>query len=309
MIEILKYGQEPRPGLILPSWYSRRKRIARKQEGMLWVPQKGILRVEHNTGGVGTATPGTAVTTGAASTTKGTPAEIFASTSFDTYWLRVVASDYATPATNSQGCLDILIGAATEEVLIANLLMGSCGRVSGSAERQPKTWDFPLYIPAASRIAAQAAGARVSTAMRVWMFLYGGDGLPPFRLGGKVTTYGVTVPNGTAITPGGSGAEGAWTQIAASSSEDHFAFVPSFQPSADTTLNDLAFQVDIGFGAATEKLLAEYWFGTTNDEAMGGPVNSMPAFQDVPSGTRLVMRASNSGANDAGYSGAIHAVS
>jgi hypothetical protein len=36
----------------------------------------------------------------------------------------------------------------------------------------------------------------------------------------------------------------------------------------------------------------------------------MPCFADVPSGTRLVMRVSNSGANDVGnYNGVIHAVS
>lgn len=276
----------------------------------LWVPQKGTRRLDHNTGAVGTATPGTSVTTGAASGTKGAVSQLIASTAFDAYWVTVIASDYRLAATASQGCLDILIGAATEEVLIPDLLMGYCGHAAGSGCLGPKRWDFPLYIPAGSRLAAQAAGARVSTAFRVWVFLYGGDGYPAFRVGSKVTTYGVTVPVGTTVTPGASGAEGSWTQITASTSESHFAFVPSYQASGDTTINDRALAVDLGVGSATEEeIMQSWWFNTNSNESMSGPINSMPCFQDVPASTRLVMRASNSGANDGGYNAAVHGVS
>jgi len=129
-------------------------------------------------------------------------------------------------------------------------------------------------------------------------------------VGSKVTTYGGTAPNGVAITPGASGAEGSWTQIAATSSEDHFAFVPSFQVENDTTVNNLFYAVDIGIGSATEEEIGQWLFSTNSNESMQGPFgNTMPAFQDVPSGTRLVMRASNNSTNDAQYGAAIHAVS
>jgi len=267
--------------------------------------------VEHNTGTVGTANPGTSVTTGATSGTKGTAVTLIASTAFETYWVRVIAHSYSFSATASQGCLDILRGTATEDILIPDLLMGYCGWVAGSSTTLgPKVWDFPLYIPAGTRLAAQAAGARVSTAMRVAIYLYGGDGLPPFRVGSKVTTYGVTVPNGTTVTPGATGAEGAFTQITASTTEDHFALVPSWQVSGATAVNLRALAVDIGVGAATEEEIAQsYWFSTDALEAMSGPHNSMPCFQDIPSGTRLTVRASNSGANDATYNCALHGVS
>jgi hypothetical protein len=278
---------------------------------MLWVPQKGPLLVQHNFGAVGTATPGTSCSTGGSASTKGTAVEIFSSTNFDAYWVTVIASQYGTAGAAAEGCLDILVGAATEEVLIPNLLMGYCGGSTSTAGQGAKRWDFPLYIPAGQRIAAQVAGARTSTAMRVGLFLYGGNGYPPFRVGSKVTTYGIgTVPNGTAITPGASGAEGAYAQITAATSEDHFALVPSFQVATDGTTSLLHQMVDIGIGAATEEQIAEsYWFATDTNEKMCGPINSMPCFQDIPSGTRLAMRASNSGANDAAYQGAIHAVS
>ncbi len=316
MIETIKYGKEPRPCLILPPWYPKWKprRNLHSELGMMWVPRKGNLLREHNTGSVSPTglLPGTSVTTGATATTKGAAAQIFASTSFDTYWVTVLAHGLGNAATASEGCLDLLLGAATEEVIIANMLMGYAGiSTSTGGGRGPKRWDFPLYIPAGSRIAAQAASARTSFALRVWVFLFGGCGLPPYRLGGKITTYGIgTVPNGTTITPGASGAEGAWTEIAASTSEDHFALVPSFQVSGDTTINNLLQQVDLGIGAATEEQVAEgYWFFTEGGETMSGPEPSMPCFQDIPSGTRLVMRASNGGTNDGGYNGAIHAVS
>jgi hypothetical protein len=277
---------------------------------MLWVPQKGTVRVEHNTATVGSANIGTAVTTGGSSSTKGTPAELIASTAFDAYWITILASGYGTTGTACQGAMDILVGAATEEVLIANLLMGHCGSIAG-AGNGPKRWDFPLYIPSGTRIAAQSAGARTSTDVRVAVFLHGGNGYPPFRVGTKVTTYGMgTVPNGTSITPGASGGEGSWTQITASTSEDHFAFVPSFQVSGDTGVQLRNYALDIGIDAATEEEIAQsYWFSTDSLEFMGGPHNSFPCFRDVPASTRMVMRVSNSGTNDNAYDAVIHAVS
>lgn len=279
---------------------------------MLVIPQKGNLLVQQSMGTVGAATPGISVTTGAAAGTKGTPAEHFAATNFDAFWVKVIARGYGTSVAASQGCLDVLIGAATEEVLIANLLMGYCGGRDGANSTLGwKCWDFPLYVPSGSRLAVQAAGNRTSTAFTTGIYLYGGTVSPNFRVGGKVTTYGVSaVPNGTTITPGASGAEGAWAEITASTSEDHFAVVPSFQVTGDTSTSFLTFAVDIGLGAATEEEIAQsYWFRTDTAETMDGPMPSMPCFQDIASGTRLVMRASNSGANDGGYNGALHCVS
>lgn len=168
---------------------------------------------------------------------------------------------------------------------------------------------FPLYIPAGSRLSAKAAGLRVSTAMTVAIWLYGGDGLPPFRVGSKVTTYGVTVPNGTSITPGATGAEGAWAQITASTTADHFALVPSFQLGADTVVSNNRYAVDIGLGAATEEeIVQSEWYVTSGDETCTNFGPHLPSFQDIPSGSRLSLRASCSGTADV-VDAAIHAVS
>lgn len=274
---------------------------------MLWVPQKGRIMVEHNFATTGSANMGTSVTTGGSSSAKGTAVEIYASTSFDAYMVSVFACEYSSSGVASQVCLDILIGASTEEVIIPNLLAGGAGSLVTSG---PKRWDFPLYIPAGSRIAAQAAGQRTSSSLRVGVVLQGGHGSPNHRVGGKVTTYGIgTVPSGTAITPGGSGAEGSWTEITASTSEDHFCLVPSFQVD-DATANNRYFVNDIGIGSATEEMIFEsYWYITDTAESCAGAINSMPVFQDIPSGTRLAMRSSCNSVIDAAYTAAIHAVS
>lgn len=277
---------------------------------LLWVPQKGVLQEQDNAGSVGTTGIGTSITTGAASGTKGTAVELITTTTFDAYWVTVLASNYGRSVAASQGCMDLLLGAATEEILVADMLMGYCGGGAASNFAGCKRWDFPLYVPGGSRLAAQAAGQRTSAALNVAVYLYGGQAVPPFRVGGKVTTYGVTVPNGTTVSPGASGVEGAFAQITASSSADHFALVPSFQLTGDTTTNLRELTVDMGIGAATEEVAGNsYWYHTASDESMEGPTPSMPWFQDIPSGTRLTMRASNSGTNDGGYNGAIHGVS
>lgn len=284
---------------------------------MLWVPQKGVLRYEHNYGGVGSSAPGTSVTTGASASTKGTPVQLIASTAFDSYLMLITADNYGASATTSRGCLDILVGAATEEVLIANLLMGFCGNAAGG--NGPKTWLFPLYVPAGTRIAAQVAGDRTSTAMRVGIQLYGGDGYPPFRVGQRVVTYGIgTVPAGVSVTPGASGVEGSWTEITASTTENHFCIVPSAQPpTGDTTLTASTVFMDIGVGAATEEIVAgggmesSYIFNLDATERVCGPANYIPTFADIPSGQRLTARLSRNSAADtvANWECALHCVS
>jgi hypothetical protein len=117
-----------------------------------------------------------------------------------------------------------------------------------------------------------------------------------------------TIPAGTSVTPGTNFSEGSYAVIATATSGDHFAFVPSFQVTGDTTTNLRYIQVDMGFGAATEDtLLQNIEFMTTGNEEMAG--FSFPIFNDVPAGTRLTFRASNSGTNDGAYNAAIHAVS
>lgn len=281
---------------------------------MLFIPQKGIIRSEHNMGSVGTLTPGTSCTTGGTSSTKGTPAEIFASTSFDAYAIEIMAFNYALAATAAEGMMDILIGSATEEIMIPNLMMGNAGgpNVAGVPSNVGKSWMFPIYIPSGSRIAVQAAGARVNTAFSVGIRLWGGHAIPIWRVGSKVLTYGVgTVPNGVTVAQGASGAEGSWVEITSSTSENHFAILPSYQIAAQTTITQRAYTLDISIGASTaEELIGDsYWFACGTGEQMGGSWPHIPTFIDIPSGTRLAARVSSSGAANTTSQVVLHCVS
>lgn len=281
---------------------------------MLFIPQKGKILQQHNTGAAGALNIGTTVTTGSPSSTFGADVELIASTNFDAYWIEIMACDYALSATACEGMLTILIGSDPEEILIENLLMGHCGgpNVAAIPAGLGKKWAFPLYIPSGSRIAARAAGARTNTDLRVAVHIFGGHGMPPFRVGNHVQSWpsSPSVPRGQSITPGASGAEGNWTEIAASASSG-FCVVPSFQVATDTTVTQRTYAFDIGIGASTQEqeIMQSYWYVTGTGEEMTGHWPLMPCFADIASGSRLVARVSNSGTNDTAYDAMLHVVS
>jgi hypothetical protein len=212
-----------------------------------------------------------------------------------------------------------MIGAATEEVLIPDLLAGHCGDFAADGPG-PKIWEFPLYIPAGSRLGARAAGTTVNNSeLWVCIRLLGGDGYPPFRVGEKVTTYGIgTLPAGKACPAGTSGTDGAFdNQIVASTTCDHFAFVPSLQGPTDTTLIVNYRNLNFGVGSAADPTnvipiggSSQGWqFKMDTTEHVSGPWPSMPAFQDVPAGSEICARLSSSGVDDAAaWEVACHAV-
>jgi hypothetical protein len=275
---------------------------------MLWVPKRGVLLQEHNLTADGSclALPGTAITTGSSSTSKGTAVQMIASTAFDAFWVVIEVYAVGLSATTSKCALDILIGAATEAVLIPNLLVGGAGNpaVAGPGAQVRA---FPLYIPAGSRLAAQAAGLRTSAQVNVVIRLYGGDGYPPWRVGSKVVTYrgAGAIPTGVSCTPAtGESAPNLDQEITSSTSEDHFAVFPSLQNGTDTTITPAKnMAVHIGIGAATSEPLggtmSHFIFKTDTTEFLEGPANPIPVFADIPSGSRLVVGIGTSQTADA----------
>lgn len=272
---------------------------------MLWTPSKGALLYEQTHGSSGTTDPGVQVMTGAAASTKGTVVQLIASTAFDSYLMQVVVTGIGVSAGTTRMCVDILTGAATEEVLIADLLCGFVGSFI-NVDPGPVQYMIPIYVPAGTRLSARAASDRTSTNCRVSVQLYGGAGYPPFPVGQRVITYGITtVPGGTNVTPGALGAEGAWTQITASTTEDAMCVFPGAQPpTGDTTLTTALFRGDVGVGAATEEIIAgggreqSFLWRLTSNEFAHGIINPIPLFADIPSGSRLTTRLSRTSGAD-----------
>ena len=271
---------------------------------MLWTPPQR-LRTQSNAPTLATLTPGTAVTTGATSSTKGSATQLIASTKFDVWGVTLVFTDYGASATASDACFDLLLG-ANDDVRVANLL---CGYSPSSSSFGTQRYWFPLYIPAGVKVSGRAAGLRTSTAMQVQIFLEGGTPSPPWRVGSRVTTYGITtVPNGTNVVAGNA-AEGSWTQMTASTSEDHFYLVPSFQLTSETSISSRALNVDYGVGGSgSEVLLGSVDYGQSSFELLSTPGDLGGEDVHVPAGSRLVMRASSTGVSN-NYNGALYGIS
>ena len=277
---------------------------------MLILPRTTGFRVITNGGIVGAASPWTGVPGHATiADTYGAVTELIsaANNNQDSWGIEVLVAATGASATASQACVDILIGGATDDVLIPGLL---CGYVSAASSGTSR-WFFPVHVPAGLRIAAQLSSVRTGITCRVGVWLFGG-GVPPFPVGRKVTTYGTKINNsrGQAVTPTASGGAASVTQMTASTGEDHFYFLPSFQPATDTTITPAGWvNIGIGVGAATEQRIGTWWVGKDTAENTNSWHPMLGAFVPVQAGQRLTLLASNSGANDAGYDGLIHAVS
>lgn len=275
---------------------------------MLWTPSSNV-RVITNGGIVGSATPWTGVPSNATTLLDGAVTELVSSANNtqDSWGFEVAIAATGNAATASEAALDLLIGGATDDVLVSALLCGNATAAASGVVR----YFFPVHIPADLRIAAVLASVRTSITARVGIWLYGG-GVPPFRVGRKVTTYGTQINNarGQAVTPTASGGAASVTQMTSSSSDDHFYFLPGFQISTDTTITPAGWMnVGIGIGAATEQRIGTWWYGKDTNENAMSMLPAIGAFAHVPSATRLSLLVSNSGANDAAHDGLIYAVS
>lgn len=275
-----------------------------------WTPRNGDMAVVSNEGAVGTANPGTSVPDGASVNTYGTVTELISSGSnlYGADAFEVMVCNTLNPsALVGEMSLDILVGGATDDVLVSSLLVG--GSYYGNSGR---SYWFPVSIPPGVRIAARiSAGAAQTTEPRVVFKMYKW-GVPPFKTGSKITTYGTKVNNsrGVALTVAASGAARTATQITASTTEDHFYFYPGVQVETDSTIATATFiNVTIGFGAATEEDSAQTWWLSKNASELQSMWPMWGETRDVPSGTRLTLNASNGSTNDTVNGGLIYAVS
>lgn len=274
----------------------------------LYTPTGNVL-VTSNLGIVGSGTPGTSVPDGATVDTYGAVTELISAASnvYGCDAFEVMVCNTLNPsALVGEMSVDILVGGATDDVLVSSLLVG------GTFYGTQRSYWFPVGIPAGVRIAAQlSAGAAQTTEPRVMFTMYKFP-LPPFRVGSRVTTYGTKTNNsrGVAVTPTASGGAASVTQITASTSADHFYLMPGFQVSTDSTISATTFiNVGIGVGAATEERIGSWWFSKNASELQSGPWPYWGAWRHVPAASRLTILASNGGANDAAHDALIYAVS
>jgi len=246
---------------------------------------------------------GTAVPSSASANTYGDWVQIHAGL---TYYSELVIfrvagvrnSSNAIAAQTLNGYADIGIGPNSGAVtVIAEKL--SCSNSSGMGA----VWYLPLRIPPDTPVWARRQCTAASSPGQVFAAFHGGNMNPgTMPTCSRIVALGAggnTV--GTTLTPGASNAEGAWTQIVASTAEDYAGVMLSHLFNVDTTLTaDLVGCGDVGVGGSgAENVVGEnitYSILANANETRNS--FHMPAFVGIPQGSRLCARWSGSLAAD-----------
>lgn len=261
------------------------------------------------------AQAGTAVTSGASANTAGTWTQIHAGLTYGCDYLMARINGIETSAdvitaTTLNCYFDIGIGPDSSNVTtIIEKLGGS------QAQGLGVVYFIPVRFPPDTPIWARHQNTAASAKGAIQVSWFGGNGNPgcfPSFSGMKALGYGGNTV-GTAITPGASGAEGAWTQIVASTAEDYGGVMISPLFNVDTSLTSgLHTTLDAGVGGSGQELtigenLTQQVLWSTAEQKNA---ICIPSFVGIPAGQRLSVRASGSttadGSNSVILYGFIH---
>jgi len=245
--------------------------------------------VETAGAATGTST-GTTVTASGTANTKGSYAQLVASTARESAWLMVML---AGPGAAIDNLIDIAVGAAASEVVIASNLYSGGG--DGTAN-QGSYYMLPISVPVATRIAARSQSSTVSNALEVALLLGSGSWkhTPPF---GRLTTYGADTADsgGTQVDPGATAhTKGAYAQLVASSTNPVKALTLAIGNKLNSVRTNAVWLVDVAIGAAgSEQVIVSNIMldcNASNDLVAPQVMGPIPV-PEIPAGTRIAVRA------------------
>jgi hypothetical protein len=263
---------------------------------MLWQP---VPRYASHANNFAAATPningvGIGVTASASLHTKGSWVTMLDPIPYDTDWIAISMNGVGISATLTDALVDIGVGAAgAERVIIPNLLAGWSNNIV-------RCMTIPLRVPKGTRITARAQSLISADIVTVSLAILAGGPMGNL-IGGFVgcDAYGInigspTVSQGTSITSGASGAEGAWTNVGGVTSREYCGLGFLAQGGlADTTITARVHTYDVGYGGVK---LMEYGCGVLGTEMVLGPFPSWPYFGCIPAGVQLQIRGMADGA-------------
>lgn len=242
---------------------------------------------------------GTLITSGAANTV-GTWTQVSAGLTYACDITQVCINAVETSAdvisaTTLNCYIDIGIGPASGNVTTIIEKLGA-----SQAQGLGVIYFLPIRFPPDTPIWARHQNTAASAKAGVQISFQGGNANPgSFPSFSAMVALGAVTASttGTSITPGASGAEGAWAQIVASSTEDYGGLMASPLFNVDTSLTSgLNTTIDVGVGGSgAEKVVGEnvtrsfIWSTAEQKDAI-----CLPTFVGVPSGSRIVARASGS---------------
>lgn len=232
---------------------------------------------------------GTSITAGTVNT-KGTYTQLIASTTFRSTAMLVMWDD---PAVAVDYLIDVAVGAAASEVVIApNLFFssGATGTISYGAY-----YLLNIGIPAGSRLSARSQASTASSVSRISIVLFGKSLFASSPLN-VVTAYGVNTATSGAVSidPGGTAnTKGAYSQIVASTTAPIRELYLAIGNQKNATRASASWLVDIAVGGAgSEQIIFPNLAlncSTSPDVLTPQVYGPLPA--GIVTGTRLAVRA------------------
>jgi hypothetical protein len=262
----------------------------------LW-PSGGQSLVESAASLASTAVQFT-VTASATPHTKGSWAQVIASTAREANSIALWFPTTRVAATDSSMLFDIGIGGSGSEVAIVSNLVR--GHMDAS-----QTITLPIRIPAGSRVTLRAQSAVVSKAADVAVSLLGDGGWPGLPVGQRATTYGANTATSNAVLltdTASNNTKASWTEIVASTTNPMRWMVPLIGGDpGDTVWSGNTYAVDIGVGGSgAESAIIENLAATVSTSEGVANLALPPLPVNLPAGTRLAGRFQQ--ANGAGES-------
>jgi len=241
------------------------------------------------------ATVGTIITSHAtvAHTEPTTPTQLIASTSFDTELVRLTFHSNSGTATDTSTLVNIKTGAAASETtLIPNLMAGFCPAFSPN---QGIKYEFPLRIPAGTRLSATMRSVRTNQPMYCIIELFGGAP-GAYWVGTGVEAVGANTADsgGTPVTVGTT-SDGTLTSIGTNTYDWGYVTMHGTN-NGDTAMLGNNSVWDMASGSATTALLSgldEWVVNGSTTEVTYNPLQGR--YYHVEPGTTLYIRGQSSG--------------
>ena len=232
---------------------------------------------------------GTGLVAPASTNTKGSYVQLTASTSFAAGMMMIRMGDTTVPP--EEMLVDIAVGGSgSEQVIIENLLLSHGG--------EEFTWlyQFPVRIPAGSRVAARAQASSADARTRISAQLIAGGFLGSAPYGGVVTLGANTADSGgTQIDPGGTAnTKGSYSELMASTDKDIFALslANGGQGNTARTFGNYLLDIAVGGSGSEQVIIPDLHLLASNVGDGIYPIITplIPCY--IPAGSRVAARAS-----------------
>jgi hypothetical protein len=260
----------------------------------------------HNGGTNPSATPGTSVTPGA-SNAEGSWTSIATGSNIanDVFGVLISVAGGNTSAAQKDHLLDIGVdpaGGTSYTALISNIV---CGQ-SDAANRNAKTFFFPMFIKAGSQVAVRVQGNNATAGtVRIWATFYGKPSRPELQKVGFVSeTIGtISSSGGVSFTPGNA-ADGSWVSLGTTSRPLWWFQIGCQLSNATSTAQYTYVDLAVGDGSNKDIIINDLlmsFSGTAEVESQPYMTQIIAGYRQVPAGATLYVRGRCNTAPASGY--------